>query len=136
MPPPLPEWSVIDYLPSLLEWFIGVRRHRLRFCSAFVCPSRFFLTEVMKFEDLKELGSESVVKAMQVHPDKNPNDPRLQKIFKQWDILSNDGVVQEMAHIANGRDTGNCVSLLRVNVMYVGFAQARTIIKKSSKKSC
>ncbi|KDO41373.1 hypothetical protein CISIN_1g0042941mg, partial [Citrus sinensis] len=32
-----------------------------------------------------------------------------------WDILSNGGVVQEMAHIANGRDTGNCVSLLRVN---------------------
>ena len=38
------------------------------------------------------------------------------EIFLQWDILSNGGVVQEMAHIANGRDTGNCVSLLRVNV--------------------
>lgn len=36
----------------------------------------------------------------------------------QWDILSNGGVVQEMAHIANGRDTGNCVSLLRVNVSF------------------
>nr|CAB3485830.1 unnamed protein product [Digitaria exilis] len=34
----------------------------------------------------------------------------------EWDILSNGGVVQEMAHIANGRDHGNCVSLLRVNV--------------------
>uniref|UniRef100_A0A6M2EMJ7 Uncharacterized protein n=1 Tax=Populus davidiana TaxID=266767 RepID=A0A6M2EMJ7_9ROSI len=33
----------------------------------------------------------------------------------EWDILSNGGVVQEMAHIANGRDTGNCVSLIRVN---------------------
>ncbi|MQL73713.1 hypothetical protein Taro_006076 [Colocasia esculenta] len=33
----------------------------------------------------------------------------------EWDILSNGGVVQEMAHIANGRDEGNCVSLLRVN---------------------
>ncbi|XP_038994175.1 homeobox-leucine zipper protein HDG2-like isoform X2 [Hibiscus syriacus] len=33
----------------------------------------------------------------------------------EWDILSNGGVVQEMAHIANGRDTGNRVSLLRVN---------------------
>ncbi|KAK3188314.1 hypothetical protein Dsin_027875 [Dipteronia sinensis] len=32
-----------------------------------------------------------------------------------WDILSNGGLVQEMAHIANGRDPGNCVSLLRVN---------------------
>jgi hypothetical protein len=39
------------------------------------------------------------------------------KILKlQWDILSNGGAVQEMAHIANGRDHGNCVSLLRVNV--------------------
>ncbi|XP_058729612.1 homeobox-leucine zipper protein HDG2-like [Vicia villosa] len=33
----------------------------------------------------------------------------------EWDILSNGGAVQEMAHIANGRETGNCVSLLRVN---------------------
>ncbi|KAF1899771.1 hypothetical protein Lal_00019903 [Lupinus albus] len=33
----------------------------------------------------------------------------------EWDILSNGGVVQEMAHIANGRETGNCVSLFRVN---------------------
>nr|GEW36610.1 homeobox-leucine zipper protein meristem L1-like [Tanacetum cinerariifolium] len=33
----------------------------------------------------------------------------------KWDILSNCGNVQEMAHIANGRDPGNCVSLLRVN---------------------
>lgn len=33
----------------------------------------------------------------------------------EWDILSNGGAVQEMAHIANGRDPGNSVSLLRVN---------------------
>ncbi|KDP20783.1 hypothetical protein JCGZ_21254 [Jatropha curcas] len=33
----------------------------------------------------------------------------------EWDILSNGGQVQEMAHIANGRDPGNYVSLLRVN---------------------
>ncbi|KAL7244129.1 hypothetical protein ACSBR1_016378 [Camellia fascicularis] len=33
----------------------------------------------------------------------------------EWDILSNGGVVQEIAHIANGRDPGNAVSLLRVN---------------------
>ncbi|KAK1375162.1 Homeobox-leucine zipper protein MERISTEM L1 [Heracleum sosnowskyi] len=33
----------------------------------------------------------------------------------EWDILSNGGLVQEMAHTANGRDPGNCVSLLRVN---------------------
>jgi homeobox-leucine zipper protein len=42
--------------------------------------------------------------------------------FLQWDILSNGGVVQEMAHIANGRDHGNCVSLLRVNVSTMGLA--------------
>jgi homeobox-leucine zipper protein len=35
----------------------------------------------------------------------------------EWDILlSNGGAVQEMAHIANGGDQGNAVSLLRVNV--------------------
>ncbi|GFS29863.1 protodermal factor 2 [Actinidia rufa] len=34
----------------------------------------------------------------------------------EWDILSNGGLVQEMEHIANGRDPGNSVSLLRVNV--------------------
>ncbi|XP_077243537.1 homeodomain GLABROUS 2 isoform X1 [Tasmannia lanceolata] len=33
----------------------------------------------------------------------------------EWDILSNGGAVQQMAHIANGRDPGNCVTLLRVN---------------------
>lgn len=33
----------------------------------------------------------------------------------EWDILSNGGLVQEMTHIANGREQGNCVSLLRVN---------------------
>ncbi|KAL6573873.1 Homeobox-leucine zipper protein MERISTEM L1 [Orobanche hederae] len=33
----------------------------------------------------------------------------------EWDILSNGGLVQEMAHIANGRDPGNSVSLLRVD---------------------
>ncbi|PSS24705.1 Homeobox-leucine zipper protein like [Actinidia chinensis var. chinensis] len=33
----------------------------------------------------------------------------------EWDILSNGGLVQEMEHIANGRDPGNSVSLLRVN---------------------
>lgn len=40
-------------------------------------------------------------------------------IHEQWDILSNGGLVQEMAHIANGRDPGNSVSLLRVNVGFL-----------------
>ncbi|KAI4384976.1 hypothetical protein MLD38_003055 [Melastoma candidum] len=34
---------------------------------------------------------------------------------KEWDILSNGGDVQEMAHITNGCDTGNSISLLRVH---------------------
>ncbi|KAK9084871.1 hypothetical protein Sjap_025282 [Stephania japonica] len=33
----------------------------------------------------------------------------------EWDILSNGGFVQEIAHVANGQDPGNCVSLLRVH---------------------
>ncbi|PQM36167.1 hypothetical protein Pyn_06668 [Prunus yedoensis var. nudiflora] len=38
-------------------------------------------------------------------------NPRKTKM--EWDILFNGGIVQEMAHITNGRDIGNCVSLLR-----------------------
>ncbi|KAH0706743.1 hypothetical protein KY289_011819 [Solanum tuberosum] len=33
----------------------------------------------------------------------------------EWDILSNGGLLQEVAQITNGTETGNCVSLLRVN---------------------
>ncbi|XP_076884226.1 homeobox-leucine zipper protein MERISTEM L1-like [Bidens hawaiensis] len=33
----------------------------------------------------------------------------------KWDTHSNCELVREMVHIANGRDPGNCVSLLRVN---------------------
>ncbi|CAN1236861.1 Homeobox-leucine zipper protein ANTHOCYANINLESS 2 [Linum grandiflorum] len=35
----------------------------------------------------------------------------------EWDILSNGGPMQEMAHIAKGQDHGNCVSLLRASAM-------------------
>jgi len=45
-----------------------------------------------------------------------PEADTFNSIHSQWDILSNGGLVQELAHIANGRDPGNCVSLLRVNV--------------------
>ncbi|KAK7308161.1 hypothetical protein VNO77_41758 [Canavalia gladiata] len=40
---------------------------------------------------------------------------RHQNSRSEWDILSNGGVVEEMAHISNGCDPGNSVSLLRVN---------------------
>ncbi|XP_061354495.1 homeobox-leucine zipper protein MERISTEM L1-like [Gastrolobium bilobum] len=39
---------------------------------------------------------------------------RDQNSRSEWDILSNGGQVQELAHIENGGDPGNCVSLLRV----------------------
>ncbi|KAF6136124.1 hypothetical protein GIB67_043276 [Kingdonia uniflora] len=41
---------------------------------------------------------------------------RNENFRSQWDILSDGGIIVEMAHIANGRDPGNCVSLLRVNL--------------------
>ncbi|KAI7755795.1 hypothetical protein M8C21_014919 [Ambrosia artemisiifolia] len=40
---------------------------------------------------------------------------RNENIRSKWDPLLNCQPVQEMVHIANGRDPGNCVSLLRVN---------------------
>ncbi|KAG7019674.1 Homeobox-leucine zipper protein MERISTEM L1, partial [Cucurbita argyrosperma subsp. argyrosperma] len=40
---------------------------------------------------------------------------RDQNTRSQWDVLSNGGLVQEMARIGNDRNPGNCVSLLRVN---------------------
>ncbi|CAN1222354.1 Homeobox-leucine zipper protein MERISTEM L1 [Linum grandiflorum] len=42
----------------------------------------------------------------------------------EWDILSNGGQVEEIAHIANGRDPGNSVSLLRVNVSVTNSANS------------
>ncbi|GER26426.1 homeobox-leucine zipper protein HDG1 [Striga asiatica] len=38
---------------------------------------------------------------------------RNEHLRSEWDILSNGGPMQEMAHIAKGQDQGNCVSLLR-----------------------
>ncbi|KAL2324361.1 hypothetical protein Fmac_023419 [Flemingia macrophylla] len=40
---------------------------------------------------------------------------RDENMRNRWDILCNGAIVDEIAHIANGRDAGNCVSLLRVN---------------------
>ncbi|KAK6777445.1 hypothetical protein RDI58_024162 [Solanum bulbocastanum] len=42
---------------------------------------------------------------------------RDEQLRSEWDILSNGGPMQEMAHIAKGRDHGNCVSLLRASAM-------------------
>ncbi|KAF5451539.1 hypothetical protein F2P56_026640 [Juglans regia] len=42
---------------------------------------------------------------------------RNERLRSEWDILSNGGPMQEMAHIAKGQDHGNCVSLLRAAAM-------------------
>ncbi|XP_044494117.1 homeobox-leucine zipper protein ANTHOCYANINLESS 2-like isoform X3 [Mangifera indica] len=42
---------------------------------------------------------------------------RNERLRSEWDILSNGGPMQEMAHIAKGQDHGNCVSLLRASAM-------------------
>lgn len=44
---------------------------------------------------------------------------RDERLRSEWDILSNGGPMQEMAHIAKGQDHGNCVSLLRASVCHV-----------------
>ena len=41
---------------------------------------------------------------------------RDERLRSEWDILSNGGPMQEMAHIAKGQDHGNAVSLLRASV--------------------
>ncbi|KAI3818570.1 hypothetical protein L1987_12381 [Smallanthus sonchifolius] len=40
-----------------------------------------------------------------------------ERLRSEWDILSNGGPMQEMAHISKGQDHGNCVSLLRASAM-------------------
>ncbi|KAA8520591.1 hypothetical protein F0562_014847 [Nyssa sinensis] len=42
---------------------------------------------------------------------------RDERLRSEWDILSNGGPMQEMAHVAKGQDHGNCVSLLRASAM-------------------
>ena len=35
----------------------------------------------------------------------------------EWDMLSKDGPMKEMLHIAKGQDRGNCVSILHVSAL-------------------
>lgn len=52
-----------------------------------------------------------------VSPQRLFNFLRNEGLRSEWDILSNGGPMQEMAHIAKGQDHGNCVSLLRASAM-------------------
>ncbi|PKA60835.1 Homeobox-leucine zipper protein HDG1 [Apostasia shenzhenica] len=45
---------------------------------------------------------------------------RDERLRRDWDILSNGGPMQEVAHIAKGQDHGNAVSLLRATVPSAG----------------
>lgn len=51
-----------------------------------------------------------------VHPRRLFDFLRDEALRSEWDILSNGGPMQEMAHIAKGQDQGNAVSLLRASV--------------------
>ncbi|XP_073284108.1 homeobox-leucine zipper protein HDG11-like [Primulina huaijiensis] len=48
-----------------------------------------------------------------VSPQNVFNFLRDERTRPQWDVLSNQNPVQEVAHIANGSDPGNCISVLR-----------------------
>ncbi|XP_024536343.1 homeobox-leucine zipper protein PROTODERMAL FACTOR 2 [Selaginella moellendorffii] len=52
------------------------------------------------------------------------------RLRSEWDILSNGGSVQEMAHIAKGHDPGNVISLLRVNAL--NTSQSNMLILQES----
>ncbi|KAG6434438.1 hypothetical protein SASPL_106073 [Salvia splendens] len=52
-----------------------------------------------------------------VSPQKLFHFLRNEHLRSEWDILSNGGPMQEMAHIAKGQDHGNCVSLLRASAI-------------------
>lgn len=43
----------------------------------------------------------------------------------QWDVLSNQNPVQEVAHIANGSHPGNCISVLRVKNVEICYLSSR-----------
>ncbi|KAK2649971.1 hypothetical protein Ddye_017460 [Dipteronia dyeriana] len=51
----------------------------------------------------------------------------------QWDVLSNEGVVPEIAHIANGWNTSNCVSLLRVLDSTENSSQGNMLLVQESR---
>ncbi|KAJ0983185.1 hypothetical protein J5N97_011440 [Dioscorea zingiberensis] len=49
----------------------------------------------------------------------------------EWDILSNDGVIEEVSQVADGGSLGNCISLLRVkNEILLGSGM--TVLQESS----
>lgn len=54
----------------------------------------------------------------------------------EWDILSNMGVVEEMVHLPKGQDSGNTVSLLRVNAVSSNQSNMLILQECCTDKSC
>ncbi|XP_009802526.1 homeobox-leucine zipper protein HDG2-like isoform X1 [Nicotiana tabacum] len=50
----------------------------------------------------------------------------------EWDILSNGSVIQRLVYIANGRETGSSVSILRVNSSAISSQNNMLILQESS----
>ncbi|XXG51772.1 hypothetical protein AAC387_Pa03g0268 [Persea americana] len=52
------------------------------------------------------------------HPNKRVFDYlRSENSRNEWDILASEGAIEEIANIENGREPGNCISLLRVKCL-------------------
>lgn len=56
---------------------------------------------------------------------------RDERLRSEWDILSNGGPMQEMAHIPKGQDPGNCVSLLRASAMNSNQSSSMLILQET-----
>lgn len=54
----------------------------------------------------------------------------------EWDILSNMGVVEEIVHVPKGQDSGNCVSLLKVNAVNSNQSNMLILQDCCTDKSC
>ncbi|KAI5068520.1 hypothetical protein GOP47_0016865 [Adiantum capillus-veneris] len=54
----------------------------------------------------------------------------------EWDILSNMGVVEEIVHVPKGQDSGNCVSLLKVNAINSNQSNMLILQDCCTDKSC
>jgi len=63
-----------------------------------------------------------------VAPEKLFNFLRDEQLRAEWDILSNEGPMQEMANIAKGQEHGNSVSLLRASVSIVRILVTTTVL--------
>lgn len=137
--------SFIDFLFSFIGITASGRRSMLKlaqrmtdnFCTG-VCPSTVHEWNRLRVgtvdEDVRVMTRKSVDDPgeppgvvlsaatsvwLPVSPQRLFDFLRDEHLRSEWDVLSNGVPMQEMAHIAKGKDQGNCVSLLRVSVSLV-----------------